>query len=81
MQRATGFVAVNLLTAIGAVVLLRYLGVEDFGRYGTVLALLSIVYGISDAGLTMTASRELAASRARRSAASCWPTSSACGSS
>ena len=59
VQRATGFVATNLLTAIGAVALLRHLGVEDFGRYGTVIALLSIVQGISDAGLTMTATREL----------------------
>ena len=59
VQRATGFVATNLLTAIGAVALLRHLGVEDFGRYGTVIALLSIVQGVSDAGLTMTATREL----------------------
>lgn len=59
VQRAAGFVATNLLTAIGAVALLRHLGVEDFGRYGTVIALLSIVQGVSDAGLTMTATREL----------------------
>ncbi len=40
-QRAIGFVATNLLTAAGAVVLLRYLGVADFGRYGTVMALVA----------------------------------------
>jgi O-antigen/teichoic acid export membrane protein len=45
---------------VGAVLLLRHLGVDDFGRYGTVMALLGIVQGISDAGLTMTGSRELA---------------------
>jgi O-antigen/teichoic acid export membrane protein len=59
MQRAAGFVAVNLLTALAAVLLLRHLGVPDFGRYGTVMALLAIVQGVSDAGLTMTGSREL----------------------
>jgi O-antigen/teichoic acid export membrane protein len=39
---------------------LRYLGVEDYGRYGTVLALVGVVQGISDAGLTATGTRELA---------------------
>jgi GT2 family glycosyltransferase/O-antigen/teichoic acid export membrane protein len=59
-QRAAAFVAANLLTVAGAVVLLRYLGVGDFGRYGTVLALVGVVQGISDAGLTATGTRELA---------------------
>ena len=59
-QRAAAFVAANLLTVAGAVVLLRYLGVEDFGRYGTVIALVGVVQGISDAGLTATGTRELA---------------------
>lgn len=59
IQRAGGFAAVNVLTAAGAVLLLRHLGVVDFGRYGTVMALLTIVQGVSDAGLSMTGSREL----------------------
>jgi O-antigen/teichoic acid export membrane protein len=59
LQRAAGFLAVNVLTAAAAVLLLRHLGVEDFGRYGIVMALLAIVQGISDAGLSMTGSREL----------------------
>jgi len=59
-QRAIGFVVANLLTIGAAVVLLRFLGVGDFGRYGTVLALVGVVQGISDAGLTATGSRELA---------------------
>jgi O-antigen/teichoic acid export membrane protein len=58
-QRALGFLFSNLLTAVGAVILLRYLGVGRFGRYGTVLALVGIVYGVSEAGLTATGSREL----------------------
>ena len=62
-QRAAAFVVANLVTVVGAVVLLRYLGVEDFGRYGTVLALIGVVQGISDAGLTATGTRELALCR------------------
>src|SRR4051812_32236301 len=59
-QRALGFVLANLLTVAGAVVLLRYLGVSEFGRYGTVMALLAVVQGVSDAGLTVTGTRQLA---------------------
>ncbi|MEO8969740.1 MAG: hypothetical protein ABI355_19045, partial [Solirubrobacteraceae bacterium] len=59
LQRVGGFVVINLLTAAAAVLLLRYLGVRDFGRYGTVLALMTIVQGISDGGLTLTGAREL----------------------
>ena len=59
VQRTAGFVAVNIIAAAGAVLLLRHLGVEDFGRYGTVMALLAVVQGISDAGLSLTGSREL----------------------
>ena len=60
LQRAAGFLAINVLTGLTAIVLLRHLGVEDFGRYGIVMALLAIVQGISDAGLSMTGARELA---------------------
>jgi O-antigen/teichoic acid export membrane protein len=59
LQRTAGFVLVNLITVLAAVVLLRHLGVANFGRYGTVMALLAIVQGVSDAGLTLTGSREL----------------------
>lgn len=59
-MRVVGFGVVNVMGVIGSVVLLRHLGVGDFGRYGTVIALVGIVSGISDAGLTITASRELA---------------------
>jgi O-antigen/teichoic acid export membrane protein len=60
VQRTAGFVVVNLLTLAAAVLLLRHLGVREFGRYGTVMALLTIVQGVSDAGLTLTGARELA---------------------
>jgi O-antigen/teichoic acid export membrane protein len=58
--RAIGFGVVNLLGILSSVVLLRHLGVSDFGRYGTVIALVAIVSGLADAGLNMTGSRELA---------------------
>jgi O-antigen/teichoic acid export membrane protein len=58
--RVAGFAVVNLLGAAGAAVLARALGVEGLGRYGTVLALVTVLGGITDAGLTVTGSRELA---------------------
>ena len=63
IQRAGGFVALNLITAGAAVLLLRYLGVDRYGRYGTVMALLAIVQGVTDAGLSLTGSRELSVRR------------------
>ena len=57
--RALGFGVVNLLGVVSSVVLLRHLGVADFGRYGTVIAVVAIASGLADAGLNMTGSREL----------------------
>src|SRR4051812_35816522 len=57
--RAGGYVAGLLLVAVGSVLLLRYLGVVDFGRYVTVTALIGIVGGVTDAGLTTIGGREL----------------------
>jgi O-antigen/teichoic acid export membrane protein len=51
---------VGTLVAAGTAVLLwRHLGVRDFGRYGAVGALLGIVSGVSDAGLTAVGAREV----------------------
>jgi O-antigen/teichoic acid export membrane protein len=58
--RAIGFGVVNVLGVLSSVVLLRHLGVAEFGRYGTVIALVAIASGLADAGLNMTGSRELA---------------------
>lgn len=80
-QRAAGFVIASLLTAASALVLLRYLGVDRFGRYGTVLALVGVVYGISEMGLTVTGTRELSLARTSGNTAMCSATFSACGSS
>jgi O-antigen/teichoic acid export membrane protein len=58
--RAGGFLAGQLLT-VGAVALLfRHLGVDDTGRYVTVLSLVAIVQGLTDLGLTTLGVRELA---------------------
>jgi O-antigen/teichoic acid export membrane protein len=59
LQRAGGFLAGQLLT-VGAVALLfRHLGVDDTGRYVTVLSLVAIVQGLTDLGLTTLGVREL----------------------
>ena len=58
--RGAGYAAAILLAAGTSVLLLRYLGVVDFGRFATVSALLGIVSGITDAGLTAVGARELA---------------------
>ncbi|HET8587339.1 MAG TPA: oligosaccharide flippase family protein [Candidatus Limnocylindria bacterium] len=68
--RLAGFVVVNLLGAVGVAILQRHLGVASYGEYGTVVALIAIVSGVADAGLTATGSRELAlraAGESRRS--------------
>ena len=57
--RVAAFGGGNLLMAVASLFLLRYLGPVDFGRYGTVMALVAIVAGITDAGLTITGTREL----------------------
>ena len=58
--RGGGYAAGILLGAGTSVLLLRHLGVEDFGRYGIVVALVGIVSAVTDAGLTAVGSRELA---------------------
>jgi O-antigen/teichoic acid export membrane protein len=58
--RVVGFAATNVLAAVGTVMLVRHLGVADFGRYGTVMALMTILTGITDGGLNTVGVRELA---------------------
>lgn len=58
--RGAGYAGGILFGAGASVLLLRHLGVEDFGRYGIVVALLGIVSAVTDAGLTAVGSRELA---------------------
>ena len=57
--RSLGYGVVVFLGAVTSVFLLRGLGVEDFGRFATVGALLAIVSVLSDAGLTAVGTRDL----------------------
>jgi O-antigen/teichoic acid export membrane protein len=58
--RAISYIAGSLVSAIASIFLLRHLGLVEFGRYGTVMALLTIVQGITEGGLTTTATRDMA---------------------
>jgi O-antigen/teichoic acid export membrane protein len=55
--RVAGYGVGLLLTAVASIFLLRHLGVEQFGQYTTVIAIVSIVQGLSDAGLTLVGQR------------------------
>jgi O-antigen/teichoic acid export membrane protein len=58
--RAGGHAVGVVIATATAVLLLRHLGVVDFGRFVTVTALLGIVAGLTDVGLTAVGSREMA---------------------
>jgi O-antigen/teichoic acid export membrane protein len=53
-----GYVVSILLSLVAAPLLIRHLGIADFGRYSTVVALVTIVGGLTDAGLVGIALRE-----------------------
>lgn len=55
--RVSGYVLGLLLSAISSILLLRYLGVVDFGRFTSVIALTAIMAGLTDAGLTVVGQR------------------------
>jgi O-antigen/teichoic acid export membrane protein len=56
--RIAGYVAGILLSVISASVVLRYLGPRDSGRYGTVIAIVTVVAGLAEAGTTSIGLRE-----------------------
>jgi O-antigen/teichoic acid export membrane protein len=56
--RALGYVGGILLGLASAPVLLRYLGVADFGRYTVIISLATLVGGITEAGLAFVGLRE-----------------------
>jgi O-antigen/teichoic acid export membrane protein len=69
-MRFGGYALGAALIAVASIFLLRHLGVVDFGRYVTVMSLLAIVGGVTDAGLTLIGAREYVLQRtegARRS--------------
>ena len=58
--RLVAYVLSSLLSVVSAAVLLRYLGVDGYGRYVTVFALITIVAGVTEAGTANVGVRELA---------------------
>jgi O-antigen/teichoic acid export membrane protein len=48
------------MSVVSAAVLLRYLGVADYGRYATIFSLMTIVSGVTEAGSANVGVRELA---------------------
>lgn len=56
--RALGNILGMLLTAVAAVFVMRHLGVVGFGEFVTVTALVGIVGGLAEAGLTAISQRE-----------------------
>ena len=56
--RVAGYGAGALLALASAPLLVRHLGIAEFGRYATVISLVGIVGGITDAGLAAVAIRE-----------------------
>jgi O-antigen/teichoic acid export membrane protein len=66
MIRTAGYGAGLLLTAVASIFLLRHLGVVRFGQYTTVVAIVTIVQGVTDAGLTLVGQREYVHADAQR---------------
>jgi O-antigen/teichoic acid export membrane protein len=58
--RALGYGGGLALSALGSVLLFRYFSVDEFGMYMTVSTLITIVSGVSEAGLTTVGGREIA---------------------
>ncbi|HEX4805584.1 MAG TPA: oligosaccharide flippase family protein, partial [Conexibacter sp.] len=56
--RTAGYGVGLLLTALASIPLLRHLGPVRFGQYTTVIAIVTIVQGVTDAGLTLVGQRE-----------------------
>lgn len=56
--RASGYVGGVGLSVVAAALMVRHLGVVDWGRYVTVTSLIAIVAGLSEAGMTAIGVRE-----------------------
>jgi O-antigen/teichoic acid export membrane protein len=61
--RLAGYGGGVLLSVVSAALLFRHLGVRDGGRYVTALALVALVSGVTEFGLTTVGVRELATRR------------------
>jgi len=58
--RTGGYVAGVLLSLVSVPLLIRHLGFRDYGRYITVISLVTIVQGVTDVGLGQIGVREFA---------------------
>jgi O-antigen/teichoic acid export membrane protein len=58
--RGVGHVVNNLIALVGVMLVTRYLGVADFGRFQTILSLITVVATITDAGMATLGMREYA---------------------
>ncbi|WP_354699229.1 hypothetical protein DSM112329_04939 [Paraconexibacter sp. AEG42_29] len=58
--RLGSFAAGSLLSVVSAALMFRHLGLDDSGRYVTILALVAVAGGVTDAGLAGIAVREYA---------------------
>src|SRR3954468_22598894 len=58
--RFVGYGVSVVLSVVSAAVLLRYLGVDEYGRYATIFSLMTIVSGVTEAGSANIGVRELA---------------------
>src|ERR687889_1328532 len=64
--RAGAYTASVLLALLSAPLLIRHLGISEFGRYVAVLSLVTIVSGLTEAGLNAIAMREYTTASAER---------------
>jgi O-antigen/teichoic acid export membrane protein len=60
-MRAGGFALGTLLALVSSPLMIRHLGVEDFGRYVTVMSLVTVIAGFTEGGMNTIALREYAA--------------------
>jgi hypothetical protein len=58
MLRVGGFVIGGVLSIVSLPLLTRHLGFSDYGRYATVISLVTIVQGVTDVGLGQIGVRE-----------------------
>jgi O-antigen/teichoic acid export membrane protein len=56
--RVVGYISGVLISLGAAAVLVRHLGISDFGRYVTVISLIALVGGVTEAGIAVYGIRE-----------------------
>lgn len=56
--RVAGYVAGVIVSLAAATILVRHLGIAEFGRYATVTSLIAIVGGVTEAGISLYGIRE-----------------------